>query len=254
MSRILVDGLSLSFPVYHADSRTLKRSMARAVASRSVNRAGSALIEDDRHRVTVDVLRDISFSLQSGERLGLIGGNGAGKTTLLRALAGIYEPVAGRVRIRGTIGTLLDTQLGMNMELTGMENVRLRCLSHGMSRADTKSVLENVSEFAELGDFIALPVKTYSSGMLVRLAFGLATAITPDVLLMDEWFMAGDITFMEKAKMRLEALVQDADVLVMSSHQPDVMRKWCTRLIWLEQGRIRLDGPSSTVLDAYLAT
>ncbi|MDR6183791.1 ABC transporter ATP-binding protein [Asaia bogorensis] len=254
MTRVLVDGLSLSFPVYHADSRTLKRSMARAVANRSVHRAGSALIEDARHRVTVDVLRDITFGLQSGERLGLIGGNGAGKTTLLRALAGIYEPVAGRVRIRGTIGTLLDTQLGMNMELTGMENVRLRCLSHGMSGAGTKSVLENVAEFAELGDFIALPVKTYSSGMLVRLAFGLATAITPDVLLMDEWFMAGDITFMEKAKKRLEALVQDADVLIMSSHQPEIMRKWCTRLIWLEEGRIRLDGPSSAVLDAYLAT
>jgi len=254
MTRVLVDRLSLSFPVYHADNRTLKRSMARAVSSRTTNRAGSALIEDNRHRVTVDVLRDISFTLQSGERLGLIGGNGAGKTTLLRALAGIYEPVAGRVRIRGTIGTLLDTQLGMNMELTGMENVRLRCLSHGMSRAGTKSVLENVAEFAELGDFIALPVKTYSSGMLVRLAFGLATAITPDVLLMDEWFMAGDITFMEKAKLRLEALVQDADVLIMSSHQPEIMRKWCTRLIWLEEGRIRLDGPSSAVLDAYLAT
>ncbi|GBQ86470.1 O-antigen exporter ATP-binding protein [Asaia krungthepensis NRIC 0535] len=231
----------------------LKRSMAQALANRTVNRAGSALIEDARHRVTVDVLREISFSLQSGERLGLIGGNGAGKTTLLRALAGIYEPVSGRVRVRGVIGTLLDTQLGMNMELTGIENVRLRCLFHGMSKSATQSVLDNVAEFAELGDFISLPVKTYSSGMLVRLAFGLATAITPDVLLMDEWFMAGDITFLAKARARLETLVQESDALIMSSHQPDVMRQWCTRLIWLENGSIRQDGPTDEVLDTYLA-
>ena len=254
MTRVSVDRLCLSFPVYHAENRTLKRSMAQAVANRTGNRAGSALIEDARHRITVDVLRDISFSLGSGERLGLIGGNGAGKTTLLRALAGIYEPVWGRVRMRGRIGTLLDTQLGMNMELTGVENVRLRCLFHGMSKSRIRAVLDNVAEFAELGDFISLPVKTYSSGMLVRLAFGLATAITPDILLMDEWFMAGDITFLEKARKRLETLVQESDALIMSSHQPDVVRQWCTRLIWLENGQIRRDGPTDEVLDAYLAT
>ncbi len=114
--------------------------------------------------------------------------------------------------------------------------------------------MRDVSEFAELGDFLALPVKTYSSGMLVRLAFGLATSITPDVLLMDEWFMAGDITFLEKAKKRIENLVQDADTLVMSSHQPEIIRRWCTRLIWLDKGRIRMDGETNEVLDAYLAT
>lgn len=253
MTRVSVDRLCLHFPVYHAENRTLKRSMARTLATRSSHRAGSALVEDSRHRVTVDVLRDISFSLESGERLGLVGGNGAGKTTLLRALAGIYEPVSGRVRMRGSIGTLLDTQLGMNMELTGIENVRLRCLFHGMGKAGTARILENVAGFAELGDFIAMPVKTYSSGMLVRLAFGLATAITPDVLLMDEWFMAGDITFLAKAKARIEALVQESDALIMSSHQPDIMRRWCTRLIWLDNGRIRMDGPTDIVLDAYLA-
>ncbi|GBQ11502.1 ABC transporter ATP-binding protein [Swaminathania salitolerans] len=253
MSRILVDRLSIDFPVYHADNRTLKRSMAAAVGGRTQKRAGSALIEDDRHRVTVSVLRDIGFSMQDGERLGLIGGNGAGKTTLLRALAGIYEPVSGRVRVEGTIGTLLDTQLGMNMELTGVENVRLRCLFHGLGRRASREVLEDVSQFAGLGDFMAMPVKTYSAGMLVRLAFGLATAITPDVLIMDEWFMAGDITFLAKAEKRLEALVARSDAMVMSSHQPEIMRQWCTRLIWLDNGRIRMDGSTGEVLDAYLA-
>jgi len=253
MTRVLVDRLCLQFPVYHSENRTLKRSMAQAVANHTRQGAGSALVEDARHRVTVDVLREISFTLGKGERLGLIGGNGAGKTTLLRALAGIYEPVSGRVRITGSIGTLLDTQLGMNMELTGLENVRLRCLSHGLNRVATAAILQNVVEFAELGDFLSLPVKTYSSGMLVRLAFGLATAITPDVLLMDEWFMAGDITFMEKAQKRIETLVQDADTLVMSSHQPEIIRRWCTRLLWLENGQIRMDGPADAVLDTYLA-
>ncbi|WP_242403290.1 ATP-binding cassette domain-containing protein [Asaia platycodi] len=137
MTRVLVDRLCLQFPVYHSENRTLKRSMAQAVANHTRQGAGSALVEDARHRVTVDVLREISFTLGKGERLGLIGGNGAGKTTLLRALAGIYEPVSGRVRITGSIGTLLDTQLGMNMELTGLENVRLRCLSHGLGRVAT---------------------------------------------------------------------------------------------------------------------
>ncbi|GBR05390.1 ABC transporter ATP-binding protein [Asaia siamensis] len=253
MTRVLVDRLCLHFPVYHSENSTLKRSMASAVSNRSGQRAGSALVEDARHRVTIDVLKDISFTLDKGERLGLIGGNGAGKTTLLRALAGIYEPVSGRVRVRGSIGTLLDTQLGMNMELTGLENIRLRCLFHGFGQAQAGSIAQNVAEFAELGDFLALPVKTYSSGMLVRLAFGLATAITPDVLLMDEWLMAGDITFLEKAKKRIESLVQDSDTLVMSSHQPEIIRRWCTRLIWLENGQIRMDGPTDAVLDTYLA-
>ncbi|GAB6855346.1 ABC transporter ATP-binding protein [Asaia astilbis] len=252
MTRVSVDRLCLQFPVYHAENRTLKRSMAHAVASRTGQRVGSVLVEDARQRVTVDVLKEISFSLRSGERLGLVGGNGAGKTTLLRALAGIYEPVSGRVCVRGEIGTLLDTQLGMNMELTGAENVRLRCLFHGVGQAETRAILQNVSDFAELGDFLALPVKTYSSGMLVRLAFGLATAITPDVLFMDEWILAGDITFLAKARKRIEALVQKSDVLVMSSHQPEIIRQWCTRLIWLDKGQIRMDGPTDVVLDAYL--
>lgn len=252
MTRVSVDRLCLQFPVYHAENRTLKRSMAHAVASRTGQRVGSVLVEDARQRVTVDVLKEISFSLRSGERLGLVGGNGAGKTTLLRALAGIYEPVSGRVCVRGEIGTLLDTQLGMNMELTGAENVRLRCLFHGVGQVETRAILQNVSDFAELGDFLALPVKTYSSGMLVRLAFGLATAITPDVLLMDEWILAGDITFLAKARKRIEALVQKSDVLVMSSHQPEIIRQWCTRLIWLDKGQIRMDGPTDVVLDAYL--
>jgi lipopolysaccharide transport system ATP-binding protein len=211
-------------------------------------------MQDGRERTVVSVLREISFNLKSGERLGLIGRNGAGKTTLLRTMAGIYEPVGGRVRLEGSLGTLLDASLGMNMELTGRENIRLYGLHGGLSKAQISQIDRDVQDFADLGSYVDMPLKTYSSGMTVRLAFGLATAMRPQILLMDEWFLAGDGAFMNKAQDRLEAMVQHADILVISTHQPDVMRKWCTRVIWLEDGRIRMDGTPDEVLDVYLTS
>jgi len=257
MAGIEVTGLDITFPLYHGSSKSLKRTLARMVETRGAparNLPSAHLGADARERVVVQVLRDISFRLVPGERLGLIGSNGAGKTTLLRALAGIYEPVGGRVVVRGTMGTLLDTNLGMNVDLTGRENIRLRGLFSGLSGAETEAVAEDVQEFADLGGFMDLPVKTYSAGMLVRLAFGLATAVTPQVLLMDEWFLAGDAAFMAKAQERLARLVDQSEILVLSTHQPSVMRAWCTRVIWLQDGRIRMDGTPDAVLDAYLAT
>ena len=189
MTKVVADRLSIHFSVYHQDNRSLKRALRRSVARGATDRrcsAGSEIVEDARTRVTVNVLKNLTFVMNEGERVGLIGANGAGKTTLLRALAGIYEPVAGRVRIEGTIGTLLDTQLGMNMELTGVENVRLRCLFYGYGRHMTQSVLHDVADFTDLGKFFYMPVKTYSTGMLVRLAFGLATAITPNTQYVNE--------------------------------------------------------------------
>jgi lipopolysaccharide transport system ATP-binding protein len=249
---ISVEGLDITFPLYHGNSRSLKRTLAAAVQP-ARNAPSAHLQQDARDRVVVQVLHDISFRLNPGDRLGLIGSNGAGKTTLLRALAGIYEPVAGRVRVSGTVGALLNTNLGMNVDLSGRENIRLRGLFHGLTRTRIAAVEQDVQDFAELGTFMDMPVKTYSSGMLVRLAFGLATAITPQILLMDEWFLAGDATFMTKARHRLEALVDRAEILVVSTHQPEVMQAWCTRVLWLDGGAIRMDGPPDTVLPAYLA-
>ena len=239
-----VRGVSLDFPLYHGNARSLKRTVFSKVSSRIAN--------DVRHRVVVEALRDVSFSLSSGDRLGLIGTNGAGKTTLLRTLAGIYEPLIGSIRVNGSLNALIDPQLGMNPDMTGRENIMLRGLYNGLDRAAIRRLEEDVCDFAELDDFIELPVRIYSSGMVVRLGFALATAIRPQVLLMDEWFMAGDATFMEKARARLEDMVRGAEILVLSSHQEHVILEWCTRVIWMDQGRVRADGPTAEIMDLYL--
>ena len=243
-SRIDVRGLNLEFPLYHGNARSLKKRVLASVTGR--------MGEDARHRIVVQALRDVNFSLSAGERLGLVGGNGAGKTTLLRSLAGIYEPVAGHVRIEGSINALLDQSLGMNPELTGRENIRLRGLMHGLSKVAIAQLEDDVRDFAELGDFLELPLRTYSFGMMVRLGFGLATAIRPQVLLMDEWLLAGDASFMEKARARVGDLVRSVEILVLSTHAIDIVRTWCTRVIWLDQGRVRADGDVADVLEAYL--
>lgn len=245
MARVEAARVSVDFPLYHASSRSLKKTVLAAASGR--------LGEDRQHRVVVQALREVSFELREGDRLGLVGTNGAGKTTLLRTLAGIYEPVAGRVTVEGGVHALLDTQLGMNGELSGRENILLRGLYNGMSRSEIAALEEDVQEFAELGEFLDLPVRFYSSGMVIRLGFALATAIRPQVLLMDEWFMAGDAQFLAKARTRLENMVRGADILVLSSHITSAIQQWCTRVLWLDHGRVRLDGATDEVVEAYLA-
>ena len=244
MAFIDVSHLCVDFPIYHGNARSLKKTVIAAASGR--------LGEDARHRVVVQALRDISFSLRPGDRLGLVGGNGAGKTTLLRTLAGIYEPVVGSVEVQGSLGALLDPNLGMNGELTGRENIRLRGRYAGYSEARIAALEDDVQEFAELAEFMDLPVRFSSTGMVVRLSFALATAIRPQVLLMDEWFSAGDAAFIEKATARLENMVQDAEIMVLSSHMTGAILKWCNRVLWMDQGRVRADGPPEEVLEQYL--
>jgi len=246
MSLIDVSGVDVEFPIYHGNSRSLKRTVFAAARGR--------VGEDARHRLSVHALRDVTFTLKPGERLGLIGHNGAGKTTLLRTLAGIYEPAVGRVRVQGTLGVLLDANLGMNAEMTGRENIVLRGLTNGLSRAAIRRLEEDVQAFADLDAFLDLPLRFYSSGMVVRLGFAMATAIRPQVLLMDEWFLAGDAAFMVKAKARLEDMVRGAEILVLSSHNNDIVREWSTRVIWMDQGRMRADGDPASVLAEYTAS
>ena len=244
MPSIDVRDLHVLFPLYHGTGRTLKKTVAAAASSR--------LREDPQRRMVVHALRGISFSLRPGERLGLVGGNGAGKTTLLRALAGIYEPITGHVTVKGELHTLLETGLGMNFDLTGRENIGLRGLYAGLGKPAIRTLEQDVQEFADLGGFLDMPLRTYSSGMVVRLGFALATSINPQILLMDEWFLAGDSSFMMKARGRLESLVQQAEILVISTHQTDVIAAWCTRVLWMEQGAIRMEGTPDAVLPEYL--
>ena len=243
---IEVKNLSVLFPLYHGSSRSLKKMVVAAASGR--------LAQDKQQRVVVQALTNIDLRLNSGDRLGLVGSNGAGKTTLLRVLAGIYEPVLGSLRVRGSLNALLDPNLGMNVELTGRENILLRGLYNGLPRSALPRLEEDVAEFAELSDFLDLPVRIYSAGMVVRLGFALATAIKPQILLMDEWFLAGDAVFMDKAKARLEEMVRGADILVLSSHQNDIIRQWCSRVLWLNQGKVMADGPADEVLDRYMGT
>lgn len=244
MASIIIRDMSILFPIYHSESRSLKKVVA-AAASRRVG-------EDKKHRLVVEALRDVSFTLRTGDRLGFVGANGAGKTTLLRALAGIYEPVQGSIVIDGKVTSLLDPSQGMNLELTGRENIRLRGLFDRLTQKQIAQFEDDVAEFAELGQFLDLPVRMYSSGMVVRLSFGMATAIKPQILLMDEWLMAGDATFMSKAKQRLETMVSGAELLVISSHSAHIIMQWCNRVIWMDRGRIKADGTPEEVLSAYL--
>ena len=244
MARIVAENVQVDFPIYHGNSRSLKRTVYAAATGR--------LQTDARHRVVVHALRDISLTLRNGDRLGLIGANGAGKTTLLRTLAGIYEPVGGRIEVDGRVGALLDPNLGMNPELTGRENIALRGLYNGLPKDAIARLEDDVQGFADLGEFLDLPMRFYSAGMIVRLGFALATAIRPEVLLMDEWFLAGDAAFMDKATARLETMVREAEILVLSSHSAPVILDWSTRVIRMHQGRIIDDGKPDEVVERYL--
>ena len=227
------------------------RSLKKTLISRATG--GAILKESDTPKV-VRALFDVSVNIKSGDRVGLVGPNGSGKTTMLRTMAGIYEPVSGAIHTDGKVSTLLDIAAGMNSELTGMENIQLRGLFMGLSRKQIRNIMPQVEEFSELGDFLNMPLRTYSSGMMLRLAFALATTIEPDILLMDEWVLAGDAAFTQKANERLESMVTRASILVLATHNDDVIRKWCNKAMFLQHGILQMYGEVGDVLDAYIAT
>jgi homopolymeric O-antigen transport system ATP-binding protein len=241
---IAVSNLSIDFPLYHTESRSLKKAVLSAATSR--------LSQDRKERLVVQAVRNVSITLKAGDRLGVVGKNGAGKTTLLRALAGIYEPAVGTLSVRGRLTALLDLNQGLNPDLTGRENIRLFALYKKLSRPETTRLEEDVIEFSDLEQFINIPVRTYSSGMMVRLGFALATAVRPQILIMDEWLLAGDAWFLEKAHDRLESVVRGADIFILSSHSAAVIGEWSHRVIWMDRGRIVADGPPEDVLRSYL--
>lgn len=259
-THIALRDYSLAFPVFKGSARSLKKTIVRQARS-SLAPVREASVGGVLHgaagggdTVMVQAIDRLSLDIGAGERVGLVGHNGAGKSTMLRALAGIYESADGLLQVQGHVHALLDPQSGMNPELSGRENVRLFACRLQYDRARTTALERDVEAFAELGAFFDLPVRLYSSGMTVRIGFALATAPRPEILLMDEWFLAGDQHFQDKARARLEDLIDSADILVLTSHSLPILRRWCTRVIWMEAGRIRLDGPPGDVLDAYEAS
>ncbi|MFT8896536.1 MAG: ATP-binding cassette domain-containing protein [Acetobacter sp.] len=254
---IRLDHLTLDFPIFHGGARSLKKSLFGKVKrplqlSRGSRTGGEVRMSDNAPGVLeVRAISDLSLTIRSGERVGLVGHNGAGKSTLLRVLGGIYLAQPGMVTVRGSVETLIDTNSGMNPALTGRENIYLLAQHKALRSAQLKQLEQDVEAFAELGEFMDLPLRLYSSGMAIRLGFGLATAIAPQILLMDEWFMAGDARFQDKARARLASVVDGAEILVITSHSLPVLEEWCSRIIWLEGGRVKMDGPASDVLKAY---
>lgn len=195
-------------------------------------------IEGSGRKQFVQALDDVSFELTAGDRLGLIGPNGAGKTTLLKVLYGIYEPSGGKVAIEGKVDALFNINIGFRREATGRRNIVLRGLINGWSEAEIEEKMEDIIAFSELGDFIDLPFKAYSQGMAARLAFSVATALEPEILLMDEWIGAGDSSFQEKAKRRMDELAEKAGIIVLATHSENLIRSVCTKRLMLRAGRM----------------
>ena len=243
MSSIVLDRVSVSFPIYSAGNRSLKNMMISATT-------GGRIGKDANHLV-IQALDEFSLSLNDGDRVALVGHNGAGKTTLLRVLAAIFEPVAGTVDIQGRVTPMFDISLGIDAESTGYENIVLRGLYLGLSRAEIMERRESVAEFTELGPFLNLPVRTYSAGMQARLAFAMATCIEPDILLLDEGIGAGDADFLVKANERLDQFIKKAGILVLASHSIDLVRKLCNKAVLMEHGRLVQSGDVDAVLDIY---
>ena len=244
MASIEFKNVSVDFPIYNASGRSLKKRLIQVAT-------GGQLGSDPHGRVVVRALEDLSFTLRDGDRVGLLGHNGAGKSTLLRLLCGVYSPSHGSARIEGDIGSLIDISLGIDPEATGRENIYLRGALLGMGKADLNRQMESIIAFSELGDFIDMPLRTYSTGMHLRLAFAVSTIMRPQILLMDEWLSVGDQGFKQKAEERMSEMVQSTNILVIASHSRTLIEETCNRAIWLEHGKLRMDGPVEAVLPAY---
>jgi len=243
MAQIQFIQAGVDIPIFNASSRSLKTRLLRMAT-------GGKLSADQSGHVVVTALQDLNFTLSDGDRVGLVGHNGAGKSTLLRVLSGVYHPVHGRVVLQGNVASLIDISLGIDHEATGRENIFLRGALLGLSKKEVAAKLDEIIDFSELGDFIDMPVRTYSSGMHLRLAFSVSTVIRPEILLMDEWLSVGDESFKHKAEARLAELVQATKILVIASHSKDLIMKTCNRVLWLEHGRIKMDGTPDAVYHA----
>jgi ABC-type polysaccharide/polyol phosphate transport system ATPase subunit len=242
MALIHLDNISVNFPIYTSHTRSIRTAL--------FSKLGGQLASHN-NTVVVEAIKNLSLKLEDGDRLGLIGHNGAGKTSLLRVISGVYPPQQGEVNIIGKAASFTDITLGMDMEATGYENIIFRCVFLGLTFKEARELSPSIAEFSELGEFLDMPVRTYSTGMFVRLAFSISTSIEPDILIMDEMIGAGDQSFIEKAKARIDGLLEKTKILVISSHDMGIIQKICNKVMWLEKGEVKMMGSAEEVLAAY---
>ena len=239
---IVTKDACVDFPIFDARSRSLKKTVIGVVGGN---------IASEQKVPIIEALRGITLELKRGDRVGLVGHNGAGKSTLLRLMSGIYEPTRGTAEIHGRVAPVFDLGVGMDPEISGRENIIVRGLFLGMTRQQMEERVDDIAEFTELGDFLSLPLRTYSTGMRIRLALGVVTSIDPEILLLDEGIGAVDAAFLERARGRLADLVARSGMLVFASHSEDLLRQLCDTAVWLEHGQVRAQGDLDEVLRQY---
>ncbi len=242
---IELDNVTVDFPIYGASNRSWRSSLLGRTGG-LIRREGTR-----QQRVVVRALENLSFRIEHGDRLGLLGHNGAGKSTLLRVLAGVYEPTAGKVVTRGRLSPLFTAAPGLDLDDTGYENWRTCGMYLGMSREEIRQKIPEMEEFCELGEYLSLPVRTYSAGMMTRLCFALATAIDPDILLLDEGIATGDARFAARAERRMQAMIDRSSVLVLASHSDAMIAAMCNKAALLEKGRVISIGSVKDVTALY---
>lgn len=243
MSHIKVEDISVKFRVYHDRSPSMKAYFASLLSRRKTSSCSDFF-----------AVKNMSFTIKAGDRVGIVGHNGAGKSTLLKTLCRVYEPSGGTLTIDGNIAPLLEIGAGFHPEFTGRENIFLNGAILGYHKRYLETISPEVIAFAELEDFIDTPVKYYSTGMYMRLAFSLATAMHPDILILDEIFAGGDAAFIAKARARMHELIDKANIMIMVSHDHRLIETLCNRVLWLDHGRLVADGAPTEVVERYLAS
>jgi ABC-type polysaccharide/polyol phosphate transport system ATPase subunit len=244
MAKITLQSVSVEFPIYNINARSFKKQFLRLAT-------GGAVIEDARQRVVVNALNNITLTFNHGDQIGLIGHNGSGKSTFLSLLANIYEPTQGKITTEGHISPMLSLMPGIELELTGYENIKTRGLIMGLKKYEIQARIAEIAELTGLGDYLAMPLRTYSSGMLVRLAFAISASIKPDILLIDEIFGAGDADFMKIARKKMVSLLDQSSIVVMATHSDDLIKEFCNKTLLLESGQVKYFGDTQTALDIY---
>ena len=245
---VKLENAGVEYVLHNVNSQSLKSKLLKSLTG--------GIISTKKHEkaIYVSALSNLNFEINPGDKIGLIGHNGAGKTTLLRLLSGIYFPTSGSVKINGRPLPLIDINLGIDPNATGIDNIRTRGLMIGIKENDMESYIKDVIKFADLGDFVHLPFRTYSAGMQARLSFGASTVIDPDILIMDEWISTGDQSFKKKANERIQKLIDKSNALIFASHSLEMIKLICNRVIWLNKGSVVMDGACEKVLREYQKT